>query len=61
MLLLEKFPNIALEEEYYQRQVTAIDRVLKKETRGGVLRIATRDMEELGPGFRFSIDSSTET
>src|SRR5689334_14395794 len=63
MRLFRTFPGIAFEEEYYQRQVAAVERLINEMSgKGkGARSIAIRDAEELGPGFRFRVDGPLGT
>ena len=57
--LRDTFSNIAIEEEYFQRQVERVRAIVGDSENKGALRIAIRDAEERGPRFGFTVYSAS--
>lgn len=55
--LVQDFPGIVFEEEYFQRHVALVERIAMDMPANFAPRIARRDAEERGPGFRFRVDA----
>lgn len=52
------FPGIEFEEEYFESHIRRIRQQLTEQPSGQLaLRIAERDAQERGPGFRFTVRS----
>jgi len=54
--LVRLFPSIHFEEEYFLKQIGVIENLSKKQEMSNALKIAIRDAEERGPGYKFTID-----